>query len=162
MRICMIGASASNAVIGNHGTLPWHLPNDLKHFKALTLGHIIVMGRKTFESFKAPLPNRTHWVLSQDASFQPCSETVVVFSSVEEVLQEAQNLNLETLFIIGGASIYKQFEPYVTTIYWTHIHATLEGDTFYEFDRSQYVCVEQNDSLADARHAFNYTLCYSP
>ncbi len=120
----LIYARASNGVIGNNGGLPWHLPADLKHFKALTTGKAMIMGRKTFDSFPAPLSGRRHIVLTRDATWQ--AHGAEVARSVHEALALAGDA---AVAVIGGAEIYAQFLPLAEWIELTEVHGTFEGDT---------------------------------
>ena len=120
-------AMAENRIIGKNNRLPWHFSSDSKHFKRLTTGHTILMGRKTFESLgKKPLPNRENFVLSRSRFEAPNS--IKMFDSVENALKNATS---EKVFIIGGASLYEQTMPLVDGIYMTKISARYDGDTFY-------------------------------
>jgi dihydrofolate reductase len=131
MRISIIAALAANGVIGRDNRLPWHLSADLKRFKALTMGHHLVMGRKTFASIGRPLPGRTTIVITRDDGFR--AEGVEVAHSLEEALQKAQGD--EEVFIAGGAEVYGQALHIADRMYLTRIHADVEGDvTFPEFD----------------------------
>jgi dihydrofolate reductase len=126
-----IVACSKNRVIGVNGSLPWRLPNDLKKFKELTLGHIIVMGRKTFDSIKKPLPGRKSIVLSKQELASP--DGVLQARSFEEVFVLCENLKEygEEVFIIGGGEIYKQSLQFVDTVYLTEVQTVTEGDTYY-------------------------------
>jgi dihydrofolate reductase len=133
--IFLVVAVASNGVIGNEGAMPWHLSADLRHFKALTTGKPMVMGRKTFESLPGLLPGRRHIVLTRDAGW--AEEGAEVARSVEEALQLA---NAPHVAVIGGAEIYALFLPRADRIEWTEVHAAPKGDTrFPDFDRSAWV-----------------------
>lgn len=121
--IFLIYARAANGVIGRDGTLPWRLPADLRRFKAMTIGKPMIMGRKTFDSFPAPLPGRRHIVLTRDTGWSaPGAETV---HSVDEALALAGS----DVAVIGGAEIYALFADHADRIELTEIHGTYEGDT---------------------------------
>jgi dihydrofolate reductase len=120
----LIYARAANGVIGREGTLPWRLPADLKHFKAMTMGKPMIMGRKTFESFPSPLPGRRHIVLTRDRSWHP--EGAEVVHSMDEALALAGDGEIA---VIGGADIYAQILPRAGRVELTEIHADYEGDT---------------------------------
>ena len=124
--LSLIVAASRNGVIGAGNKLPWHLPADLKRFKQLTMGHPILMGRKTFESIGKPLPGRTNIVITRQEGFQACGATVA--HSLEEALQICEGQ--EEVFVIGGAEIYKQALPLADRIYLTRVDADFEGDTF--------------------------------
>jgi dihydrofolate reductase len=123
----------NNHVIGQGSNLLWHIPDDLKRFKALTLGHPIIMGRKTFESIVAslgkPLPGRTNIVVTRDESWN--HEDVLVFHTLEQALERAKKLDQEEVHIGGGAQIYEQALPYVDKLYLTLIDDEKEGDAFF-------------------------------
>ncbi len=123
---------SENDVIGKDNDLIWQLRNDLKRFKALTSGHCIIMGRKTFESFPKPLPNRTHIVITRQQNYN-VPEGVIVVNSLEAAIEQAKDD--ENPFIIGGGEIYKQALAVVDTIEFTRVHHTFEGDTFFPLIR---------------------------
>ena len=126
--LTLIVAVSENDVIGKDNDLIWDLKNDLKRFKALTSGHCIVMGRKTFESFPKPLPNRTHIVITRQQDYK-APDGVIVVNSLEAAIEKAkQDANP---FIIGGGEIYKQGLNLVDTIEFTRVHHSFEGDTFF-------------------------------
>lgn len=155
--IALISCMAQNRVIGREGDMPWHLPADLKFFKRTTLGHPIVMGRKTFESVGSrPLPKRENIILTRDQSFAATGCTIL--HSLHEVLQRAKDEDI--LFIIGGAELYKQFIPYADLIYLTVIEEAIEGDTFFpvldleEWEISERV---QGDPNVDNPNGYSFT-----
>ena len=152
--VSLIVAMAQNGVIGRDNALPWRLPEDLKRFKAFTLGKTILMGRKTFESIGRPLPGRANLVLTRDRSwFAP---GVIVVHSVEEALTQAAAD--KELVAIGGAQIYRLVLPFARRIYLTHVHADVPGDTFFpDFDSTQWADVECRIHPADDEHAFPLT-----
>ncbi len=137
--IFLVVAVAQNGVIGNEGAMPWHLPADLRHFKALTmgqnrLGQPMVMGRKTFESLPGLLPGRRHIVLTRDPDW--AEDGAEVAHSIEEAVQLA---NAPHVAVVGGSEIFRLFLPLAQRIEWTEVHASPEGDThFPEFDRSEW------------------------
>jgi dihydrofolate reductase len=123
--IMLIYARAANGVIGKGGDLPWRLPADLKHFKALTLGKPMVMGRKTFESLPGLLPGRRHIVLTRDAEW--AAEGAETAATLDDALALAGE---GTVAVIGGAAVFEAFLPRATCVELTQIHADYEGDTF--------------------------------
>lgn len=136
-------AVAENGVIGKNNDLPWHLPEDLKHFKEVTLGKTVVMGRKTFESIfarlKKPLPGRKNVVISRQQNYN-APEGVLVFNSLDSAIDA---LPSEDLYIIGGAEIYKQALPLAQKLYMTHVSGSYEGDAFFpEVDFTQWEKIE--------------------
>jgi dihydrofolate reductase len=129
MRISLIVAKSLNGVIGKNNKLPWHLKADLQHFKKLTTGHHILMGRKTFESLGKPLPQRMHLVISNNP--QTGTEQVQWFNSVFRAIKQAERNGESELFIIGGGQIYKTALSLVDRLYLTEIQAQVEGDAFF-------------------------------
>lgn len=127
MRIAMIAAMANNRVIGKDNKMPWHLPEDLRHFKAMTLGKPVVMGRKTFESIGRPLPGRHNIVISRQADLH--IEGVTCVPSFEAAKQAAGDC--EELVVMGGGQLYQQLLPQADRLYLTHINLDVDGDTFF-------------------------------
>jgi dihydrofolate reductase len=130
MAITLVVARAQNGVIGRGGTLPWHIPADLKRFKALTMGSAMIMGRKTFESLPGLLPGRRHIVLTHDREWS--AEGAQVAHDVEEALQLAG----DKVSVIGGAEIFEMFLPLAQRIELTDVLADVDGDTFLEDPRT--------------------------
>jgi len=152
--VSLIVAMAQNGVIGRDNALPWRLPEDLRRFKASTLGKPILMGRKTFESIGRALPGRSNFVLTRDRGWS--APGVAVVHSVEEAL--AQAAGAAELVAIGGAEIYRLVLPFARRIYLTHVHADVPGDTYFpEFDATQWADVECSMQPADERHAYPVT-----
>jgi len=129
MIISIIAAVAENGVIGNKNTLPWHLPSDMKHFRETTTGHCIIMGQKTYDSIGKALPGRINIVLTFDTNFK--SEGCITVTSIEEALRVAGAKNEDEVFIIGGASVYKQFIGIANRLYITRVHHSFVGDAFF-------------------------------
>jgi dihydrofolate reductase len=152
--VSLIVAMAQNGVIGRDNALPWRLPEDLKRFKAFTLGKTILMGRKTYESIGRPLPGRANLVLTRDRNW--IAAGVIVVHSVEQALTQAGPG--KELVAIGGAEIYRLVLPFARRIYLTHVHADVPGDTFFpDFDSTQWADVECRMHPADDQHAFPLT-----
>ena len=154
--LSLIVAISENNAIGKAGDLLCHLPNDLKHFKEITTGATVVMGKKTFFSLpRRPLPNRRNIVLTRDVSF--VYDNTEVAHSIQELEQMVQTDN--RVFIIGGGDVYKQFMPLVDELHITHIHHTWEdADTFFpEISPSIWHCVYQEEHEPDEKHAYAYT-----
>jgi len=154
--LTIIVAAGENNEIGKNNELIWHLKDDLKRFKTLTSGHHIIMGRKTFESFPKPLPNRTHVVISRQKDYQVPTGVLLV-NSLEDALDAASSDS--RAFIIGGGEIYKQAMPFASKIELTRVHSTFDADTFFpdinmkewkETDKE----VHENDAHHD--HAFSF------
>ncbi len=155
MRESLIVALAENGVIGRDGRLPWHLSADLRRFKQLTMGHTIVMGRKTFESIGRPLPGRTSIVVTRQPDYHPPG--VVVAASLDEARRRAGGDR--ELFYIGGGEIYRQVLPQVERIYMTRVHAQITGDTvFPELAPGQWRLVERTEHAADEKDDFSFSL----
>ena len=154
-RLSIIAAVAANGVIGRANDLPWHMAGDLKRFKALTLGHHMIMGRRTFQSVGKSLPGRTTVVVTRDAAF--CAPEVIVVRSVDEALRAADDD--DEPFICGGAEIYRQTLHRADRMYITQIHAEVEGDTsFPEFDDvNEWRLVDREDFEADEKNDYAYS-----
>lgn len=151
MRVSLIVAVSENHVIGRNGQLPWHLSDDLRRFKRLTMGHHIVMGRKTFESIGRLLPGRTTVIVTRTASFRV--EGAKIANSVEAALRLSQPD--EEVFIIGGAELYRHAMPFVDRLLITRVNATVEGDVcFPEFDPSQWQLTQQESFAADEQNDY--------
>jgi dihydrofolate reductase len=156
--VAIIAAVAANGVIGHGNTIPWHLPSDFAHFKRMTVGKPLIMGRRTFESIGRPLPNRTNIVVTRQEGYQP--EGVLVISSFEAALEHAQEIakadRANEVMIGGGAEIYAQALPIADRLYITHVGATPEGDAYFpqvsleQFKESGVIDVpaNPNDSAA--------------
>jgi len=152
--ISLIAAMASNRVIGINNTLPWHLPADFRHFKAVTMGKPILMGRKTYESIGRPLPGRTNIIITNNPSYS--AEGCSVVNSIEEALVLTQNE--EEVMIIGGASFYQQTLAFAQRIYLTIIHHNFEGDAYFiELDHASWREVERVDHPADENNRYPYS-----
>lgn len=149
-----IVAMADNGVIGRGGGLPWHLPEDLRRFKSLTMGHALLMGRRTHESIGRALPGRRNFVLSRDPAWRaPGCETVASPEAARERTDPSQ-----TLFVIGGAQVYRACWPLVRRVELTEVHAEVPGDTRLEgFDRREWRETFREDHAADARHLHSYS-----
>ena len=160
MRICLIWAMAQNRVIGRDGDLPWHLPADLKRFKKLTLGHPILMGRRTFESIGKPLPKRHNMVLTSHTDFAASATTagVEVFTSLDDALASCRADFVESLFVIGGRAVYEATLPLATDLYLTAVHAEVDGDVrFPTIDWQPWRLIGEADHEADQRHPHAFT-----
>ena len=155
--IALIVAVAENGVIGRAGQLPWHLPDDLTRFKALTMGKPMLMGRRTFESIGRPLPGRTSLVLTHSADWVPPSGALAVYS-LDEALAEARRRGAGELVVIGGAEVFRVALPLARRIDLTRVHAKVEGDVYFpQLDPREWRETERMDHPADARHAHAMT-----
>lgn len=126
----IIVAVGNNNVIGGNNKLLWSIPEDLKRFKKITTNHIIIMGRKTFESFPKPLPNRHHVILTKDKNYKIDSEQVTVENDIEKVMKTYENSGSE-IFVIGGGEIYNLFLPHCNKLYLTKVNEDFNGDTYF-------------------------------
>ena len=155
--IALIAAVSDNGVIGRDGALPWHLPDDLARFRALTLGHAVLMGRKTFKSLGGRLSGRFNFVLSRDTTFRDADVRVEL--SLDVLTNETWAPTWRNLFVIGGAEVYEAALPFCTRAYVTRVHATVEGDNLTRFpcDLSAWRVVASERHEADARHAHAFT-----
>ncbi|AXB56324.1 dihydrofolate reductase [Flavobacterium fluviale] len=152
--IIMIAAAAENNALGKNNELVWHLPNDFKRFKSLTTGHHIIMGRKTFESFPKPLPNRVHVVITRQENYKP--EGCIVVDSIEKAIAVCPEN--EDSYIIGGGEIYNLALPFTDIIELTKVHHTFEADTFFpKINKNEWVLVESEENQKDEKHLYDYT-----
>lgn len=161
MKLAIIVAAAKNGVIGRDNQLPWHLPQDLKYFKAVTLGKPVIMGRKTYESIGRPLPGRTNIVVTRSKEWSAV-DGVIVTNSFEQALSEAQkvlsdNLLVSEAMVIGGAEIYRSALQFVDRIYLTRVAVEPDGDAFFEAPDELDWVLESNtagDAFASVPHEF--------
>lgn len=153
--ISFIVAMDENRVIGKNNQLPWHLPEDLKFFKRVTMGHPIIMGRKTYESIGRPLPGRENIIITRNELYQ--SDKCTVLYSVDELLQYCRQNTNEEYFVIGGAEIFKQLIAHVDRLYITFIHEQFEGDTFFPpIDMSEWELISKEQGLRDENNPYRY------
>ncbi|GGH80774.1 dihydrofolate reductase [Pullulanibacillus pueri] len=143
-------AMDENHLIGKGNNLPWHLPADLKYFKHLTMGHAIVMGRKTYESIGKPLPGRTNIILTKDSGYQ--AEGCLVFHSPEDILTYLKKE--KEWFVIGGAGAFKAFKSQVERLYVTYIHHQFEGDTFFNFNFDDWTLASKKEGSVDEKNKY--------
>ncbi|MBK9458019.1 MAG: dihydrofolate reductase [Chitinophagales bacterium] len=158
MIISLIAAATRNYVIGKDGGMPWHQPADLAYFKRTTIGHCVVMGRKTFEEFglRKPLPKRTNIIVSRNPNL--VLEGCYIANSLRTALDIAQNANETECFIIGGEQIYRLALPYANRIYLTYIETELEGDTFFPVPNwAEWTQTLHQEHPADTKNQYNYT-----
>lgn len=154
MKISLIVAFDENRLIGNKNALPWHLPADLKHFKNITLGHHMIMGRKTYDSIGKPLPGRISIVITRQKNHKV--DGVIVLNTLEEALASCKNQ--EEVFIIGGAQIFKCSLPIATCLYITQIHHAFEGDTWFpEISSSEWKEVSRENFEADEKNKWPFS-----
>ncbi len=160
MKITLIAAVAENRVIGRDGGLPWRLPEDLRRFKRRTQGHVVIMGRRTFESLAAPLPNRPAIVVSRSRDLDTGEATLA--NSLDEALDIARDRGEDEVFILGGSEIYAMALPLADRLELTVVHAEIEGDTYFpEFDLAAWTITEDQRREADDRHEHPFSFrCY--
>ncbi|MBK6942003.1 MAG: dihydrofolate reductase [Planctomycetes bacterium] len=157
MFVTFIVAVARNGVIGKNGALPWHLPSDLERFKARTMGHPIVMGRKTYASIGKPLPGRTNIVITRAADFAAAG--VVVARSPDEALAAAQvAAGNDECFVIGGAEIYRALLPHADRIELTRIDADVDGDTRFDVPAAGWHEVATEPAAIDDRSGLRWSV----
>ena len=151
--ITIIAAAGANNELGVDGDLPWHLPDDFKRFKSLTTGHHIIMGRKTFESFPRPLPNRTHVILTRDPNYK--TDDGIVVHNIEAALAVITGDNEP--FIIGGGEIYKLGLEVADRIELTRVHGSFDVDTYFpEFDEKKWKLIRTESHPADEKHKYAF------
>ncbi|PTR01338.1 dihydrofolate reductase [Mucilaginibacter yixingensis] len=153
MIVSAIVAIGQNNAIGKNNQLLWHLPNDLKHFKDITSGHTIIMGRKTFDSLGKPLPKRRNIIITRQDTSIPGAEVV---HTVEEALALCEGE--EEVFIGGGAEIYKMAMPKTDRIYLTIVHQSFDADAYFpEIDQNEWKETERENHAADEKNAIPYS-----
>jgi dihydrofolate reductase len=155
LKLSIIVATAEKGVIGKDNQLIWHLPEDLKMFRRLTTGHVIIMGRKTFESIGKPLPNRTSIIISRNTDY--LVEGCIVVGSLEEAIEKAKEIETEEAFIIGGAQIYALALEMADKVYLTQVHHNFEGDAFFPvLDTNIWTETERKSFQPDEKHAYAF------
>ncbi|VEG13998.1 dihydrofolate reductase [Moraxella cuniculi] len=159
VQIVQVVAISRNRAIGKDNQLLWHIPEDLQHFKRLTDGGVIVMGRKTFESLGRVLPNRSHHVITRQSDF--CHAGVVVAASLDEALRQAVDdaisRNQQKIFIIGGGEIYQQSLPIAHVLEITEVDIEVAGDAYYpDIDDKFFIKTYQSDTKTDKKSGLNY------
>ena len=155
-KLTLVLAVADNGVIGAPGKLlPWRLPNDLEHFKRLTLGKPMIMGRKTYDTIGRPLPGRHNILISRNPDFKVPGADVV--GSLEEALSLARKDPGDEIMVAGGASVFEQLLPSADTIYLTEVHAEPHGHVHFRFDRDDWEETSRNDHPADQRNEHPYS-----
>jgi dihydrofolate reductase len=160
MKLALIWAMSRNRVIGRNNALPWHLSEDLRYFKRVTMGKPIIMGRKTWESIGRPLPGRTNIVITRDQNFQTVGVRVV--HSLDDALRLAEHIGViegaEEAVVIGGAEIYALALPKAERLYLTQVHAEVDGDAWFpEFDLSQWQELAREDFKAEGPNPYPYS-----
>lgn len=154
MKVSLVVAMSPERVIGRDNDLPWRLPNDLRHFKALTLGKPVIMGRRTYESIGRPLPRRSNAVLSRDPAFT--APGCMVFADLDGALERLAGE--PEVMVIGGAAVYALALPRADRIYLTEVHAAVAGDTLFpELDPKCWKEVSRERHAADEHHPYAYS-----
>jgi dihydrofolate reductase len=156
VELSLIVAMSRNGLIGREGTLPWYLPRDLQHFRRLTWGKPIIMGRKTHQAVGRPLPGRTNIILTRQEDFH--AEGCLVAHTREQALELAAATGSREAMIIGGSAVYRAFLPLCTTIYLTLVEGSFEGDTFFPaniLESPDWQAVEKERWPADDRNPFD-------
>lgn len=152
--ITLIAAVAENNALGKHNLLLWHLPDDFKRFKNITTGHYIILGRKTFESFPKPLPNRTHVIISRQKDYK--YEGCIVVDSLQKAIAICPKN--EEVFIIGGGEIYNQSIDIADKLDITKVHHSFEADTFFpQIDMEKWELTSTEFHSKDEKHPFEFT-----
>lgn len=152
--LAAIAAVSTNGVIGKNQQLPWHLKADLQHFKKLTLGHPVIMGRLTHEAIGRALPGRENIIITRDLNYS--AQGCRIFNSLEKALAYVAQAPLA--FIIGGEKIYKAALPYLQRLYLTEIHTTIEGDAYFpEFSKENWRAVYREKHLRDEDNEYDYS-----
>ncbi|HUM98026.1 MAG TPA: dihydrofolate reductase [Chitinophagaceae bacterium] len=156
MNISLVVAAASNNAIGKDGKMPWHLPADMKHFKNITWGMPVVMGRKTFESLGKPLSGRKNIVITRQTGWK--ANGAIGVQSIEDAFFVAQQADVNEIMVIGGGEIYKTLFDKAKRIYLTRVEAEPEADTFFPvLLREQWRLISQQNFEADEKNPFNYS-----
>ncbi len=155
MIISLIVAMDAKGGIGRQNRLPWHLPDDLKRFKQLTMGHHLIMGRKTYESIGRPLKGRKMIVLSR--RHQPNAGEIIFVPDMNAAIEICRKAGETEVFVVGGAEVFREALPFAQRIYLTKIMAEVEADTFFpKWDESEWEIISQTEHPADDRHAFSF------
>lgn len=155
MKISAIAAMSENRIIGKNNQLPWHLPADLQHFKTITMGSPILMGRKTYESIGRPLPGRMNLIMTRNTLFE--APGCIVISSIEEAIKQANATGSQELFIIGGADIYQQLLPAIDRLYLTIVEGSFDGDAYFpQLNPKDWQETEKQTFFADTNNPHDY------
>ena len=158
MVVSMIAAMDKNRLIGNGPDIPWQMPVDQRHFRDMTIGKSVVMGRKTFETLKRPLGKRQNIVLTRNTAYE-APKGCIVAHSVEDIFKLSEET--EELMICGGAPIYEAFLPHANRLYLTQIHATFKGDVYFPaFDMDAWEEVKRIDGEPDEKNPYPYSFLF--
>jgi len=152
--ISLIWAMDDNRVIGHNNALPWHIPEDLKFFKKVTMGKPIAMGRKTWDSIGRPLPGRENIVITRNQSFT--CDSCTVLNSVDALVENSK-VKMDEIFVIGGEEIFKLVLPFANRLYITRIHAEFEGDTYFPpLNMDEWKLLSKEKGINEEKHPFDY------
>lgn len=152
MKLSIVVAVAENGVIGrDDGVIPWRIKTDMKHFRSITQGHPIIMGRKTFDTFKKPLKDRLHIVITRDKSYELPEgfEDCVVVNDLKDALRAASSTGTDEAFVIGGGQIYAELLPLTTTIHLTRVHAQPQGEALFTYNADEWDEIEREEHGAN-------------
>jgi dihydrofolate reductase len=159
MTISIIVAVSDNGVIGKDNRLIWHLPADLKYFKETTKGHVVIMGRKNYESIPEkyrPLPGRTNIIISRNTDYN--APDCILVNSINAAIDEAKKLNNNEAFIIGGGEIYRQSIPIADKLFLTRIHGDFDGDTYFDIPKhNNWALISSRTHTKDDKNAWDHT-----
>jgi dihydrofolate reductase len=157
MIISIIAAVAENSVIGANNQLIWHLPEDLKYFKKITMGKYILMGRKTWESIGKPLPGRTNIIITKNPDYK--AEGCLIFHSLHEAVDYSESQEQDEIFIIGGGKIYRNALKLTNKIYLTKVHTKCRGDAFFpELNNNEWEIIDKVKYKKDDRHPYDFDM----
>lgn len=154
MILSIIVAASDNDVIGRQGSLPWHLPAEMAYFRKVTLGHPVIMGRKTYESIGKPLADRLNVIITSDKNYK--AEGCIVVNSFEETLTLGQVRKTNEVFVIGGQSVNDQALPLANKLYLTRIHTHVEGDKFFHFNPADWQLIWSEKHAADKDNKYPF------
>ncbi len=160
MKISIITARSKNGVIGSNNSLPWKMPSDMRFFKQTTIGHHVLVGRKTYESFRVRLVERSVSILTTNSAYQPTYKEDQIICSLEEGIKKAREQNETEVFIIGGEQIYKEAlnKNLVTNMYVTELDAIIEGDAFFpDFDEAKWKIIRKDSFAAGEKNDYDYS-----
>jgi dihydrofolate reductase len=155
MTLSAITAVSQNNVIGLHNDLPWHLPADMRFFKSTTMGHVVVLGRKSYEAFGKAYPGRTNIVITRQQNY--ALPDAIVVHSLEEAIRKAKTIEQQEIFILGGAQIFRQSMPLIDRIYLTRIYHDFEGDAFFPtMNTKEWKLVKDEKHEPDEKNKYRY------
>lgn len=158
MKLSITAAVSENGVIGRGAKIPWRLRDEQRAVRELTMGHCLIMGRKTWDSIGRPLPGRTSIVMTRDRSFSIEAEGIVVVHDFDSALEAARARGDDEAFAFGGEAIYALALPRADTLHLTRVHATVEGDAFFpDFDESEWKLVDESRHKANERNEYAFT-----